>query len=166
MPPLIRSGTLDLADHPLECGLVRLAVLGSDGFRMVFDDPEVMAAIEAVLAEPGEDPTFDQDRLRPVAAAGLDELERGAATDERLARLLAIWRPRALRLAGRGRELGGDDALRLRLEDRLAEIVAAMEQARDGGDADLAERLHARYIELGTTYAARMAKTWEAVSTS
>lgn len=141
-----------LAAHPLEASLIRLAVLGSDGFELAFDEPQVLAVAGPLMREDG----FDDDALRPIAARGFAVLERAAATDERLGRLLTLWRPRALRLLGRLSEVRGEDALRLRLEDRLGEIERSMVAARAAGDEDLGERLHARYIELGTTYAARL----------
>ena len=161
-PILERPGAtspVDLAEHPLEAGLVRLAVLGADGFELRFDDPAVTAALAGCLAPEGDDP-FDPERLRPYAVDGLAALEAAAADDERLARLLALWRPRALALAGRGAELSKDEVLRARLAERLDALAAEIETASAAGDDDRAQALHARYIELGTTYAARLARTW------
>ena len=39
-----------------------------------------------------------------------------------------------------------------------------MRAAGAAGDEDEAERLHARYIELGTTYAGRMASAWRSTT--
>ena len=167
MPPIVRrpgsDDELDLAEHPLEAGLVRLSVLGADGFALRFDDPRVIAAAVACLAPADrgdEDGPWDLEALRPHADRGLRALEEAARHDERLARLHGVWRPRALRLAGRGGEASGEDRLRLRLEDRLATLAAQLLAARDAGDHDLAQALHARYIELGTTYAGRLARSW------
>ena len=68
-----------------------------------------------------------------------------------------MWRPRAFGIAGRADELSREEALRGRLELRLADVERRMRAAAAAGDDDEAERLHARYIELGTTYAGRMA---------
>ncbi len=62
------------------------------------------------------------------------------------------------RAAGRAPAPTGEAALNARLEERLAEIVVAMEDARAAGDDDRAQALHARYIELATTYAGRLAR--------
>ena len=43
----------------------------------------------------------------------------------------------------------------LRLEDKLAALAAEVERATRAGDQEAAETAHARYIELGTTYARR-----------
>ena len=51
-----------------------------------------------------------------------------------------------------------EEALAERLEDRLAAIVVAMEDAREAGDDRRADALHARYIELATTYVARLVR--------
>ena len=68
-------------------------------------------------------------------------------------RLREVWRPRALRLLGREAELTREDVLGLRLEQRLAGLQAEIERARAAGDDDAAQMAHARYIELGTSYA-------------
>lgn len=147
----------DPAAHSLEAGLIRLALLGAEDFRLEFDDPAVVAALAECAAGDGG---IDPERLRPYARRGLAALEAAAPHDARLAQLLTVWRPRALRLAGLGGQATADERLRLRLEDRLAALAAAMEDARAAGDDELAQTLHARYIELGTTYAARMAQAW------
>ena len=152
-PILERPGAtapIDLAEHPLEAGLVRLAVLGAEGFELRFDDPAVTAALAGCLAEGGDEP-FDAERLRPYAIDGMAALEAAAEDDERLARLLALWRPRALALAGRSSELSKDEVLRARLAERLDALAAGIDAARAAGDDDRAQALHARYIELGTT---------------
>ena len=95
---------------------------------------------------------------------GLARLERGGGGDARLAELLVMWRPRAFALAGRADELSREDALRGRMELRLADVERRMRAAAAAGDDDEAERLHARYIELGTTYAGRMAAAWRSTT--
>ena len=143
-PILERPGAtspVDLAEHPLEAGLVRLAVLGADGFELRFDDPAVTSALAGCLAAGGDEP-FDAERLRPYAVEGLSAREA------------------ALALAGRGAELTKDEVLRARLAERLDALATELEAASAAGDDDRAQALHARYIELGTTYAARLARAW------
>jgi hypothetical protein len=162
-PTLSRPGSdelVDLAEHPLEAGLIRLALHGGDGFELRFDHPDVLSAAAACLAPAGTDDVWDAEAIRPYAERGLRALEAAAEGDVRLRRLLGVWRPRALRLAGLADEAGGEDRLRLRLEDRLASLAAQLQAAQAAGDDDLAQALHARYIELGTTYAGRLARTW------
>jgi hypothetical protein len=156
------GGEVDLARTPLESGLVRLAVLGADGFALEFAAAELHPSVRAALAPcpHGADPVWDAERLAPVAREGLVRLERAAAEDDRMAELLRVWRPRAFALAGRAEELSREDALRGRLEARLADVERRMRAATAAGDDDEAERLHARYIELGTTYAGRMVAGW------
>jgi hypothetical protein len=160
------GGEVDLARTPLESGLVRLAALGADDFRLEFDPPELAAPVRAALAPcpHGGDPVWDSARLEPVAREGLARLERAAAGDARMAELLAVWRPRAFALAGRSDELSREEALRGRLELRLADVERRMRAATAAGDDDEAERLHARYIELGTTYAGRLVAGWRSTS--
>jgi hypothetical protein len=160
------AGEVDLSRTPLESGLVRLAALGAEGFELEFDDPELHACARAALGlcPHGGDPAWDAEQLRPLARAGLEQLERGAASDPQLAELLRMWRPRALALAGRADELSGEEALRGRLERRLADIERRMRAASAAGNADEAERLHARYIELGTVYAGRLAAEWRSTT--
>jgi len=79
------------------------------------------------------------------------------ADDPGLRRLREVWRPRALRLLGREAELTPEDVLGLRLEGRLAGLQAEIDRARAAGDDDAAQMAHARYIELGTSYARRFA---------
>jgi hypothetical protein len=158
------GGEVDLARTPLQSGLVRLAVLGSDAFVLAFDDSRI-AAVALPLLGPCPhvaEPAWDEDALRPLAAQGWEALETASVDDARLAELAALWRPRALRLAGRGSEVGAQDALRVRLGGRLEDIARRMEEARAAGDEDEAERLHARYIELGMVYAGRTAAALDA----
>jgi hypothetical protein len=156
------GGEVDLARTPLESGLVRLAALGVGDFALAFDAPAVQTrAREALGPCPhAADPAWDLDRLQPVAREGLARLERAAADDARLADLLRVWRPRAFALAGRADELSREEALRGRFELRLADVERRMRAASAAGDDDEAERLHARYIELGTTYAGRLVAGW------
>jgi hypothetical protein len=160
------GGEIDLARTPLESGLVRLAALGAEGFELEFDLLEVHArAREALGPCPhAADPVWDREALTPVAREGLARLEQAAPGDPRLAELLTMWRPRAFALAGRADELSREDALRGRMELRLADVERRMRAAAAAGDDDEAERLHARYIELGTTYAGRMAAAWRSTT--
>jgi hypothetical protein len=160
------DGELDLARTPLESGLVRLAALGSDDFELEFDTPGVHArAREALGACPhAGDPTWVRERLEPIAREGLANLERAAADEPRMAELLRVWRPRAFALAGRADELSREEALQGRFELRLADVERRMRAAGAAGDEDEAERLHARYIELGTTYAGRLAAGWRSTT--
>ena len=160
------DGEVDLARTPLESGLVRLATLGGEGFALEFDIPEVHArAREALAVCPHTGgPVWDPEALRPVAREGLARLEEAATRDARLAELLRMWRPRAFAIAGRADELSREEALRGRLELRLADVERRMRAAGAAGDEDEAERLHARYIELGTAYAGRMAAAWRSTT--
>jgi hypothetical protein len=160
------GGEIDLARTPLESGLVRLAVLGAREFALAFDDEELRPALRTLLGPCPHacDPAWDAEQLEPFARAGLAHLESAAATEARMAELLAVWRPRAFALAGRSDELSREDALRGRLELRLADVERRMRAATAAGDDDEAERLHARYIELGTTYAGRMAARWRSTA--
>ena len=65
-------------------------------------------------------------------------------------------------LLGREDELTPRAAvLELRLEGRLADLQAEIERAHAAGDDDAAQTAHARYIELGTTYApVRAGRRW------
>jgi hypothetical protein len=105
-----------------------------------------------------------RERLEPIARAGLAELERAAVVEPRMAELLRVWRPRAFALAGRADELSREEALQGRFELRLADVERRMRAATAVGDEDEAERLHARYIELGTTYAGRLAAGWRSTT--
>jgi hypothetical protein len=160
------GGELELARTPLESGLLRLAVLGAEHFALEFDDPEVHARAHEVLGPcpHAGDPAWDRERLQPLAGEGLARLEHAAAAEARMAELLGVWRPRAFALAGRADELTREEALRGRLELRLADVERRMRGAAAAGDEDEAERLHARYIELGTTYAGRLAAAWRSTT--
>jgi hypothetical protein len=94
-----------------------------------------------------------------VAGRALDVLAGAAPGSDRDARLYGVLRAPLERRAGR-RPAGAtaEDALAERLEDRLATIVVAMEDAREAGDDRRADALHARYIELATTYVTRLAR--------
>ena len=84
-------------------------------------------------------------RWRPAAPAS-ERAARGsrrAAHAARAARRTAPLRRRP------------EEALAEQLEVRLAALVVAMEDARDAGDDRRADALHARYIELATTYVTR-----------
>jgi hypothetical protein len=157
----------DMALRTLEVGLVRLAVRGTDGFKLGSDGIE---ADVAALLEPcacggrlvpggdatlGSDPVVAREALVPLARRGWEVLE--GADDPGLRRLREVWRPRALRLLGREAELTPEDVLGLRLEERLAGLQADIDRARAAGDDDAAQMAHARYIELGTSYARRFA---------
>jgi hypothetical protein len=144
------------SEHPLEAAVVRLSVLGGDGFRMTFDDPAVVSALAACVAGDAIEPAL----LAPHCARALVALRRHAPDAPLLARLLGVWTPWLERRADPGAAgVGaGEQALAARFEARLAEIVAAMELAREEGDDDRAQALHARYIELGTSYATRLAR--------
>jgi len=160
------GGEVDLARTPLESGLVRLAALGAEGFALSFDAPEVHTRARGALGSCPHslDPSWDLESLQPLAREGLAKLEAAAADDARLAELLVMWRPRAYGIAGRADELSREEALRGRMELRLADVERRMRVAAAAGDDDEAERLHARYIELGTTYAGRMAATWRSTA--
>jgi len=149
------GGEVDLGRTPLESGLVRLAAVGADGFSLHFDEPALAAAAGPLLGPcpHGPAPAWDAEALRPLASRGWDVLAAAPA----LAGLAELWRPRALALAGRADELSPGDVLRGRLAARLEELAGRIEAARRAGDEDEAERLHARYIELGMTYAGRLA---------
>jgi hypothetical protein len=155
----------DMASRTLEVGLVRLALDGARGFRLGSSgiEAEVAALLEPCACggrlEPGgdeklaSDPAFSREALLPLARRGWEVLER--CDDPGLGRLREVWRPRALRLLGREAELSPDDVLGLRLEQRLADLRSQIDVARAAGDDDAAQMAHARYIELGTSYARR-----------
>jgi hypothetical protein len=157
----------DMASRTLEVGLVRLALHGTDGFKLGSGGIE---ADVAVLLEPcncggrivpggdatlGSDPVVAREALAPLARKGWGVLE--GVDDPGLRRLREVWRPRALRLLGREAELTPEDVLGLRMEQRLAGLQAEIDRARAAGDDDAAQMAHARYIELGTSYARRFA---------
>ncbi len=157
----------DMSLRTLEVGLVRLSLRGADGFKL---GSEGIEADVAALLEPcgcggrlvpggdatlGSDPVVAREALVPLARRGWEVLE--GADDPGLRRLREVWRPRALRLLGREAELTPEDVLGLRLEERLAGLQAEIDRARTAGDDDAAQMAHARYIELGTSYARRFA---------
>jgi hypothetical protein len=160
---------IDLAGCSIEVGLVRLAARGGDGFQLggAGIEPELAAVLASCecggLFVPGAGTgpavpaRFDPDAMRDLAARGWAALEATPA----LAELREVWRPRALVLMGREQELGKEDVLRLRLEDKLAALQAEVERATAAGDSDAAEAAHARYIELGTTYVRRFVRSHE-----
>ena len=139
-------------DQPLEEAILRLSAFGPG---LVGDD-EVLAGLVAACS--AADGTIDRALLAPHAARAADVLAAAPAADERAARLRGVLQPVLDRLGGASGTGGGEAALRARLEERLAAIVCAMELALLAGDEELAERLHARYIELGTAYATRLAR--------
>ena len=155
----------DLAARSLEVGLVRFARRGPDGFRLGSQgiEDEIAPLLERCAcggrlvagrgAKTGSDPVFAGKALRPLASVGWQVLE--AADDPGLRRLREVWRPRALRLLGREGDLSADEVHALRLEDRLAELEAEVRRATAAGDDDAAQMAHARYIEVGTSYARR-----------
>ncbi len=142
--------------HPFECGLLRLAVTGADGAALDFSAPAVRDAIAAALSDDPFEP-FDRGALEAHAPAALAALDAALPADEELGRLAPIWRPRLLLLAGRKDELTGEQAVVLRFEERLREITRGMAEAEARGDEDAREALHAKYIEVGTAYAGRLA---------
>jgi hypothetical protein len=157
----------DMAGRTLEVGLVRLALDGPEGFQLG------SAGIEAEIApllEPcacggrlvpggdattGSDPIVAREALIPLARRGWAVIEE--CREPGLSRLREVWRPRALRLLGRDEELSKEDVFELRLEQRLSDLRAEIDRARAAGDEDAAQMAHARYIELGTSYARRFA---------
>ena len=161
------GAAFDMTVRTLEVGLVRLALDGPEGFRLgsAGIEAEVGPLLEPCAcggrlvpggrAEAGSGPVFSTEALRPLVGRGWDALE--ACQEPGLVRLREVWRPRALRLLGREEELSGEDVLGLRLEQRLADLRAEIDRARAAGDEDAAQMAHARYIELGTSYARRFA---------
>jgi hypothetical protein len=94
-----------------------------------------------------------------LARRALDALAAGAPVSDRGARLYGVLRAPLERRAGlRPAGATAEEALAERLEDRLAGLVVAMEDARDAGDDRRADALHARYIELATTYVTRIVR--------
>ncbi len=165
----ICGGTADLAALSAEVGLVRLAAYGEDGFRL--GTVGVEDRVAALLApcdcggvfQPGTGPEpepvtarFRAEALAPVAEIGWQVLLRSA--DPRLSDLAAVWRPRALRAAGRARELSKQELLELKVESKLQQLMFEMRQARAAGDEDAEDAAHARYVELGTIYVQRFVR--------
>ena len=143
-------------EHPFACGVVRLAVLGAEGSPLDFSDDAVRQAIAAAQTGDPLEP-FDRAALEAHAPAALAALDAALPDHEELARLAPLWRPRLLLLAGRKDELTGEQAVVLRFEERLREITRGMAEAEARGDEDAREALHAKYIEVGTAYAGRLA---------
>ena len=103
----------------------------------------------------------DSDDAADEAIAGraLVVLAAAAPDNDRAARLYGVLRAPLERRSGRRPAAAtAEDALAERLEDRLATIVVAMEDAREAGDDRRADALHARYIELATTYVTRLVR--------
>ncbi|HET6850483.1 MAG TPA: hypothetical protein VFH74_16625 [Gaiellales bacterium] len=158
--------TVDLDMAPVEVGLVRLAVADPGSFRLGSEgiEDEIVRVLAPCTCggsfQPGagDGPVvavrFDEERLAPLAAAGLERLE----ADEELSGLRSAWGPRAVALAGRSEELEKEDVLRIRLEEKLTALQTEVERATAAGDVDAAETAHARYIELGTTYVRRFVR--------
>ena len=117
---------------------------------------DILGATIRRLAGAGEDDDAADD---VVAGRALDALAAAAPASERDARLYGVLRQPLERRAGRRPAAAtAEDALAERLEDRLATLVVAMEDARDAGDDRRADALHARYIELATTYVTRLVR--------
>ena len=147
---------VDTDEHAFEAGAIRLAVLGADGSPLDCDDPAVRDAIAAALSDDPFQP-FSTAALEAHAPAALAALDAALPDHAELARLAPLWRPRLLVLAGRKDELTGEQAVVLRFEERLREITRGMAEAEARGDEDAREALHAKYIEVGTAYAGRLA---------
>ena len=89
-----------------------------------------------------------------MAERGWAVLEAGA--DPRLLRLRGgLAAASAASCSAASRSSRASSVLGLRLEARLAGLQNEIERARAAGDEDAAQAAHARYIELGTTYARR-----------
>lgn len=160
----------DLAPLSAEVGLVRLATRGAAEFRL--GSAGIESELASLLApcdcggrlQPGRGPAgaghlparFDAAALAPVAGRGFEVLEQ--SVDPRLQELSRVWRARALRAAGRERELTRPELLELKLEGRLQALLEEVERARKDGDSDAMEAAHARYVELGTTYVQRFVR--------
>lgn len=145
--------TVDLREHVLEAAVLRVSLSGATNLVLAIDDP----ALQGLAGEVFRDGQVDHAAFAPHAAKALERLAERAPADARIGRLLGVWRPWLERRAGLATaEGGGEAALAARFEARLAAIVAAMELAREEGDDDREQALHARYIELGTSYATRL----------
>ena len=150
------AGVVDPRDHPFACGTIRLAVVGTEGGALDFTGPAVVEAIRGALTPDPFDP-FPAAALAPFAPAALAALDRAVPGHDELDRLAPLWRPRLLALAGRQDELSGEEAVILRFEERLRDLKRGMAEAEATGDEERREALHAKYIEVGTTYAGRLA---------
>lgn len=150
------AGSIDLGDFVFEAGVVRLATIGAEGSPIDFSSPAVLEAVAGVLTDDLFAP-FSIEALRALAPAALDAFDAALPTRDELQRLASLWRPRLLVLAGRQAELTGEQTVVLRFEERLREIKLGMARAEAEGDEDRREALHAKYIEVGTTYAGRLA---------
>ena len=150
------AGSIDLGAFAFEAGLVRLATVGADGSPLDFSSPVVLAAVATALTDDPFAP-FSTDALRALAPSALDAFDAALPTHDELQRLAPLWRPRLLSLAGRQAELTGEQTVVLRFEERLREIKLGMARAEAEGDEDRREALHAKYIEVGTSYAGRLA---------
>ncbi|MGI9117643.1 MAG: hypothetical protein ACR2JV_08425 [Gaiellales bacterium] len=150
------AGPVDLDEHAFEAGAIRLAVHGAEGSPLDFSDPAVREAIVGALSDDPFAP-FAQEALAAHAPGALAALDAALPGHVELARLAPLWRPRLLLLAGRKDELTGEQTVVLRFEERLREIKRGMAEAEARGDEDAREALHAKYIEVGTTYAGRLA---------
>jgi len=117
---------------------------------------DILGATVRRLAEADDADASPDDVL---AGRALDALAAAAPASDRGARLYGVLRAPLERRAGRRPAAAtGEEALAERLEDRLATLVVAMEDARDAGDDRRADALHARYIELATTYVTRLVR--------
>lgn len=117
---------------------------------------DILTAPIRRLAGAGED---DETATDVLAARAVDALRAAAPESERGQRLYGVLRRPLERRAGRSAAgTTPEDVLAERLEDRLAAIVVAMEDAREAGDDNRADALHARYIELATTYVTRLVR--------
>jgi hypothetical protein len=144
---------VDLREHVLVAAVLRVSLDGAADLVLGLDDPRLQSLADALI----DGDSLDEAAFAPHAERALAALAAVAPTDARIARLLGVWRPwLERRIAGSTSPAGGEAALAARFEARLAAIVAAMELAREEGDDDRAEALHARYIELGTSYAMRL----------
>jgi hypothetical protein len=150
------AGSIDLRDFAFEAGLIRLATVGAAGYPLDFSAPATREAIAAALTDDPFTP-FSRDVLAVHAGAALDTLDAAVPEHADLTRLVSLWRPRLLALAGRQDELTGEEAVVLRFEERLRDLRRAMAEADAAGDEDRREALHAKYIEIGTSYAGRLA---------
>ncbi len=150
------AGSIDLRDHAFEAGIIRLASVGAAGYPLDFSAQATQDAIAAALTDDPLTP-FSADALAAHALPALAALDAAVPAHADLTRLVPLWRPRLLVLAGRQSELTGEQAVVLRFEERLRDLRRAMGEAEAAGDEDRREALHAKYIEIGTSYAGRLA---------